>query len=396
MELSQEIPESVMPTYARANIAFERGEGAYLYATDGNRYLDFATGIAVTSLGHNHPHLVEALTRQAQSFWHCSNLFRIPDQEKLAERLTASSFAERVFFCNSGAEAVEAGLKICRKYQAESGHPERYRVITFSNAFHGRTLATISAGGNDAHRAGFGPAADGFDHVPLGNMNAMRDAITPETAAVLIEPVQGEGGIHVVPTDFLKDVRTACDEFGLLLMYDEVQCGMGRTGHLFGYQISGVAPDVMSLAKGIGGGFPMGACLATEKAAVGMVPGTHGSTFGGNPLAMAVGNAVLDILLADGFFSQVRKMAEKLTAGLEDLAARFPGTVKDVRGAGLMIGFQAGPANSDMVTRLREEKLLTVPAGDNVVRLLPPLTIDESHVQEAMGILESVIGEFAS
>lgn len=378
----------IMQSYARVDIAFERGEGAWLYATNGRRYLDFASGIAVTVLGHNHPHLVEALREQAGKLWHCSNLFRIPEQEELARRLAANSFADQAFFCNSGAEAVEAGLKLVRKYQSETGHPERYRIISFNNSFHGRTLSTISAANNAAHQAGFGPMMDGFDHVTVGNMNEVRTAITAETAGILIEPVQAEGGIRPVDAGFLKELRTACDEFGLLLFYDEVQTGIGRTGNLFGYEASQVAPDVMALAKGLGGGFPVGVCLATERAAIGITPGTHGSTFGGNPLAMAVSGAVLDVLLADGFLDHARAMGELLFARLVKLADERPDRIEDVRGAGLLIGLKCVPPAGDMVTACREAGLLTVPAADNVVRLLPPLIIDESHIDDAVGMVQ--------
>src|SRR5262245_431 len=286
-----------MPTYQRAEIAFERGEGAYLFATDGRRYLDFACGIAVTGLGHAHPHLVAALTEQAKKVWHLSNLYTIPGQRRLAERLVAASFADSVFFCNSGAEAIECGLKLARKYHDETGAPERYRVITVEGAFHGRTLATIAAGGQDKHLKGFAPVVDGFDKVAFGNMNELRAAITGETAAILIEPVQGEGGMRPAPAEYLQALRKVADEYRLLLYFDEVQCGMGRTGKLFAHEWAGVEPDIVATAKGIGGGFPMGACLAKEKVAKTLTPGSHGSTFGGGPLAMAVGNAVLDILL---------------------------------------------------------------------------------------------------
>ena len=303
---------ALMPTYARANVAFERGEGAYLYASDGRRFLDFACGIGVTGLGHAHPHLVKALTEQGKKLWHCSNIFQIPGQQRLAERLVARSFADTVFFCNSGAEAIEGGIKLVRKYHDDSGHPERYRIITFHNGFHGRTLATIAAGGQEKHLKGFAPVVDGFDHVAYENLNEVRAAITAETAAILVEPVQGEGGLRAARPEFLKSLRQVCDEFGLLLFLDEVQCGMGRTGKLFAHEWTGIKPDVLSTAKALGGGFPIGALLATEKAAVGMTAGTHGSTFGGNPLAMAVANAVLDVMFADGFLDQVAEKGERL------------------------------------------------------------------------------------
>ena len=379
---------AVMPTYARADVAFERGEGAYLYAVDGARYLDFASGIAVTALGHAHPHLVAALREQAGKLWHTSNLFQIPGQVRLAERLIAASFADSVFFTNSGVEAIECGLKIARKYQHDFGDPRRYRVICAHGAFHGRTLATISAGGQEKHLAGFGPAVDGFDHVAFGNMNELRNAITGETAAILVEPVQGEGGLRAASIDYLRALRAVADEFGLLLFFDEVQCGMGRTGKLFAHQWAGVEPDIAATAKGLGGGFPVGACLAKEKAARALTAGSHGSTFGGNPLAMAVANAVLDVILADGFLDQVQMRAARLRAGLEDFVRRHPELVEELRGAGLLLGLKCVVPNTDMVARLRQNGMLTVTAGDNVLRLLPPLIIDDRHIDEALAVLE--------
>ncbi len=385
-----------MPTYQRAEIAFERGEGAYLYAVDGRRYLDFASGIAVTALGHAHPHLVAALTEQAKKVWHLSNLYTIPGQQRLAERLTAASFADSVFFCNSGAEAIECGLKLTRKYHDEAGAPERYRVITIEGAFHGRTLATIAAGGQEKHLKGFDPVVDGFDKVAFGNMNELRSAITRETAAILIEPVQGEGGMRPAPAEYLQALRKVADEYGLLLFLDEVQCGMGRTGKLFAHEWAGVAPDILATAKGIGGGFPMGACLATETVAKALTPGSHGSTFGGGPLATAVGNAVLDILLADGFLAKVERMGRLLREKVEALVKRHPRVLVDLRGAGLMLGLKCVVPNTEMVNKLRDAGLLTVGAGDNVVRLLPPLIIEEGHVEEALSILDKVCGTWAA
>jgi acetylornithine/N-succinyldiaminopimelate aminotransferase len=379
-----------MPTYQRSEIAFERGEGAYLFATDGRRYLDFASGIAVTGLGHSHPHLVAALTEQAKKVWHVSNLYQIPGQQRLADRLVAASFADSVFFCNSGAEAIECGLKMTRKYHDENGTPERYRVITVEGAFHGRTLATIAAGGQEKHLKGFDPIVDGFDKVAFGNMNELRAAITGETAAILIEPVQGEGGMRPASVDYLRALRQVADEFGLLLFCDEVQSGMGRTGKLFAHEWAGIEPDIVATAKGIGGGFPMGACLAKEKVAKALVAGSHGSTFGGGPLAVACGNAVLDILLADGFLANVERMGRLLRARLEALVKRHPAILVDVRGMGLMLGIKCAVPNTDMVNRLREAGLLTVGAGDNAVRVLPPLIVEESHVEEALAILDKV------
>jgi acetylornithine/N-succinyldiaminopimelate aminotransferase len=319
--------------------------------------------------------------------WHVSNLYRIPDGERLAERLCAACFAERVFFCNSGAEALECSIKAVRRYHDERGEPDRYRVITFTGAFHGRTLATLSAAGNPKHLAGFEPAVDGFDQVAFDNLNELRAAITPETAAILIEPVQGEGGIRVASPEFLRALRQVCDEYGLLLVLDEVQSGVGRTGPFFAHQAAGIAPDVMAVAKGLGGGFPIGACLATAAVGDCMTAGSHGSTFGGNPLAMAAGNAVLDVVLADGFLPRVEEVAGLLRQGLEDLVARYPGVVSEVRGAGLLLGLRCEVANTDLLGAIRAEGLLAVTAGDNVLRLAPPLIIDEHHVEEALGIL---------
>jgi len=381
---------AVMPTYQRAELAFERGEGAYLFATDGRRYLDFASGIAVTGLGHSHPHLVAALTEQAKKVWHVSNLYQVPGQQRLAERLVAASFADSVFFCNSGAEAIECGLKMTRKYHDENGTPERYRVITVEGAFHGRTLATIAAGGQEKHLKGFDPIVDGFDKVAFGNMNELRAAITGETAAILIEPVQGEGGMRAASIEYLQALRQVADEYGLLLFCDEVQSGMGRTGKLFAHEWAGIEPDIVATAKAIGGGFPMGACLAKEKAAKALTAGSHGSTFGGGPLAMACANAVLDVLLADGFLANVERMGRLLQARLEALVRRHPGVFAELRGAGLMLGLKCVVPNTEMVNRLRAAGLLTVGAGDNTVRVLPPMIIEESHVEEALAIFDKV------
>ena len=380
------IPE-IMPSYGRADIAFERGEGAHLFSTDGKRYLDFATGIAVNVLGHNHPRLVETLTEQGGKLWHVSNLYRVPEQEELARKLVGASFADSAFFCNSGAEAVEASIKIVRKFQAETGHPERYRIISFDGSFHGRTLSTIAAAKNSAHIAGFGPMPDGFDQVPFDNLNELRSAITEETAGIIVEPIQGEGGIRPSNAEFLKGLREACDDFELLLIFDEVQTGIGRAGKLFAYENFGVEPDVMSLAKGLGGGFPVGACLASGKAAVGITPGTHGSTFGGNPLAMAVANSVIDTLQEDGFLAGVCEIGELLFTSMEKFSDEHQGVFEDVRGAGMMIGLKCICPVGDFVTACREEGLLTVPAGDNVMRLLPPLIIDEKHISECVEMM---------
>jgi acetylornithine/N-succinyldiaminopimelate aminotransferase len=381
---------ALLPVYARADLAFERGEGAYLIGTDGRRYLDFASGIAVTALGHAHPHLVAALKSQAEKLWHVSNLFRIPDGEKLADRLAQASFADRVFFTNSGAEALECGIKMCRKWQDDFGDPKRYRIIATEGAFHGRTMATIAAGGQEKHLKGFAPTVEGFDHVAYGNLNELRAAIGPETAAVLVEPVQGEGGMRAASVEYLKGLRQVCDEYGLLLFFDEVQCGMGRTGRLFAHEWAGVTPDIVATAKGIGGGFPVGACLATEKVAAAMTPGSHGSTFGGNPLAMAVGNAVLDVLLADGFLAHVEAMGALLQKRLAAVIAKYPKLFEELRGKGLMLGLKCRVPNADLQNRLREAGLLTVGAGDNVLRFLPPLIVEERQIDEALAILDKV------
>jgi acetylornithine/N-succinyldiaminopimelate aminotransferase len=377
-----------MPTYARVDLAFERGEGAWLIATDGDRYLDFAGGVAVNILGHSHPHLVEALTDQAKKVWHVSNLYRIPEGERLAERLCEATFADAVFFCNSGAEAMECTIKVARKYQAASGRPERFRIITYEGAFHGRTLATLAAGGQKKYLEGFGPVVEGFDQVPFADLDATKRAINKETAAILIEPIQGEGGVRVAPHHFLKNLRALCDERDLLLLFDEVQTGIGRTGKLFAYQQAGVAPDVMAAAKGLGAGFPMGACLATAEAAKGMTAGTHGSTFGGNPLASAVGNATLDVVLEPGFLDRVRWMALLFKQRLAEIKDRHPAVIAEVRGEGLLLGLRAIVPSGELVEALRAEKLLSVAAGDNVVRMLPPLIAGEAEIAYAIECID--------
>jgi acetylornithine/N-succinyldiaminopimelate aminotransferase len=381
-------PSALLPTFARLDVGFERGEGAWLFDTRGERYLDFGAGIAVNALGHAHPHLVAALKAQAEKLWHTSNLYQIPEGERLAQRLVDASFADTVFFTNSGAESLECAIKMARKYHATSGHPEKYRIITFEGAFHGRTLATIAAGGQQKYLDGFGPKVDGFDQVAFADHDAIEKAITPETAAILIEPIQGEGGVRVVPTQCLRGLRELCDKHGLLLIFDEVQCGMGRTGYLFAHQKSGVTPDIMALAKGIGGGFPMGACLATREAGKGMTAGTHGTTYGGNPLAMAVGNAVLDVILAPGFLEHVQKIALVLKQKLAALKDRHPRVIADIRGEGLLMGVKAAVPNTELTKALMQHHMLSVGAGDNVVRLLPPLIIDDSIVDDAIARLE--------
>ncbi|MGB0670658.1 MAG: aspartate aminotransferase family protein [Rhodospirillales bacterium] len=387
---SKPVSPALMPAYARIDLAFDYGEGVYLVSTEGRRYLDFAAGIAVNALGHAHPRLVKALSDQAAKLWHVSNLFRIPEQEALAQRLAANSFADRAFFCNSGAEAIECGIKLVRKYFDDKGEPDRYRIVTCRGAFHGRTLSTISAVGSEKLTKGFGPLLKGFDQVDLNDLAAVEAAIGPETAAILVEPLQGEGGIRPAGADFLRALRALCDEKGLLLFFDEIQCGMGRTGRLFAHEWAGITPDIMALAKGIGGGFPVGACLATAEVGDHLSAGSHGTTYGGGPLAMAVAAAVLDEVLSDGFLARVEAVAKPLWAGLEALAARHASTIKAVRGAGLMAGIVCADdvLNTDVITVLRERGLITAPAADNVIRLLPPLIITEAHVAEALAILE--------
>ncbi len=384
---------AVLPTYARTDFAFERGEGVRLWTDQGEEYLDFGAGIAVTSLGHCHPRLVDALKAQAEKVWHTSNLYRIPGQEELAKKLTDATFADFVFFGNSGAEAMECCIKTARKYHSHKGNPERYRIITYQGAFHGRTLATIAAGGQEKHLAGFGPVVDGFDQVPFADEEATKAAITEETAGILVEPVQGEGGLQPFPAEFLKFLRRLCDEKGLLLIFDEVQCGMGRTGHLFAHQLAGVTPDIMGTAKAIGGGFPLGACLATEEAACGMVAGSHGSTYGGNPLACAVGNEVVDIMLEDGFLETVRERARTLNQKLSGLVASHPDVFDSVRGEGLMLGIKCKAPAGDVVNAAYGHKLLTLTAGDNVLRIVPPLVISEEDIELAIDRLDAAASD---
>lgn len=378
---------SLLPTYARYPLAFARGDGTWLETEDGQRYLDLGGGIAVASLGYSHPHLVGALTAQAGRLWHTSNLFQIPEAERLATRLAAASFADRVFLTNSGAEAVEGAIKTARKFHAVVGRPERYGIITFDGAFHGRTYATIAAGGNDNYIDGFGPKAPGFIRVPYGDVAAVERALKPDVGAILVETIQGEGGIRVPPRDFLPALRAICDRDGLLLVLDEVQCGMGRTGKLFAYEHSGITPDIMATAKGIGGGFPLGAFLTTEKAGRGMVAGTHGSTYGGNPLASAVGNAVLDVVLAPGFLDEVGTKGERFKGKLDALRARYGDVVAGVRGQGLMLGLSLRVPPGEFVAAAREEHVLVIPASDGVVRLLPPLIISDAEIDEGVARL---------
>jgi acetylornithine/N-succinyldiaminopimelate aminotransferase len=378
-------------TYNRAPMVFERGHGVWLETPSGERYLDFAGGIAVTSLGHTHTHLVEALKSQAERLWHLSNLHEIPDQTRLAERLTAATFADKVFFTNSGAEALECAIKTARRHFYVNGQPERFRIITIEGAFHGRTLATIAAGGQAKYLEGFGPKVEGFDQVPFGDHEALKAAVSEETAAILIEPVQGEGGIRPLPNECLRGLRDLCDEHGILLILDEVQTGVGRTGRLFAHEWAGITPDIMAVAKGIGGGFPFGACLATAEAADGMTLGTHGTTYGGNPLAMAVGNAVLDVVLEEGFLTHVNDVALVLRQGLASLKDRYPDLIEEIRGIGLLTGIKCAKSNAELVMAMRNEHLLAVPAGDNVVRLLPPLIVSAEEVREALDRIEAAL-----
>lgn len=387
---------ALMPNFNRADVAFDYGRGAWLFDTAGRRYLDFGAGIASSSLGHGHPHLVRAIAEQAAKVIHVSNLYRVPQAETLAARLVSSSFADSVFFCNSGAEANEGLIKAVRKAQSDAGHPERTRLICFEGAFHGRTLATISATGNPKYLAGFGKAVEGFDHVPLNNLNAVRAAITAETAGILVEPIQGEGGVRAADQQFLQDLRATCDEFGLFLAFDEVQSGMGRTGKFLAHQWTDVEPDVASLAKGIGGGFPMAALLAKERVAKALVPGSHGTTFGGGPLACAAGNAVLDVILADGFLEHVQEISAYLQAGLEQLIARQKGVFTEWRGRGLLLGLKCAVPNGAVQATALELGLLTVAAGDNVLRLVPPLIITREDCDAACALLDKTANVLAN
>jgi len=382
------VTSHLLPTYARVNLAFERGEGVWLVATNGERYLDFTSGVAVNALGHAHPHMIAALTAQAQKVWHVSNLYEVPEAERVAQRLCDASFADVVFFCNSGAEAMECTIKMARKYHSANGAPERYRIITFEGAFHGRTLATLAAGGQKKYLDGFGPVMEGFDQVPFGNLEATKAAVTRETGAILIEPIMGEGGMRVVEPSFLRALRELCDQHGLLLLLDEVQTGMGRTGELFAHQRIGIEPDIMALAKALGGGFPVGACLAKSEAAKGMTAGTHGSTFGGNPLAMSAANAVLDVMLEPGFLDRVRRTGLFFKQRLAEIKDLYPSVISEVRGEGLLVGVRASVPAGELVDALRAEKMIAVAAGDNVVRLLPPLIISEQEIAEGIARLD--------
>ncbi len=379
---------SILPT---SGATFTSGEGVWLETDQGEKYLDFTAGIAVNSLGHCHPHLVESLKTQAEQLWHISNLFQVTGQSKLADRLTANTFADKVFFTNSGVEAMECAIKTARHYHFSNGQPDRFEIITFEGAFHGRSTATIAAGGQEKYIEGFGPKAPGFIQVALNDVDALKEAISENTAALLIEPIQGEGGLRYVPTEFLKLLRDLCDETGALLIFDEIQCGVGRTGKLFAHEWSGVTPDIMAVAKGIGGGFPLGACLATEEAAESMVPGTHGTTFGGNPLAMSVGNAVLDVVLEEGFLENVQDVALLLRQGLAELTDTYPDIIEEIRGQGLMIGIKCKTPNIELLGAMRDEKFLAVPAGDNVIRLLPPLTLTKDEARDGLSRIKNAL-----
>lgn len=378
---------ALMPNYARADLAFERGEGAWLWTVDGRRFLDFGSGIATASLGHGNAHLAQAIAEQAGKLMHVSNLYRIPQAERLAARLVEATFADSVFFCNSGAEANEGMIKMIRKTMAETGKPERFRIICFEGAFHGRTLATLAATGNAKYLAGFGPEVEGFDHVPFNNLNALRDAIGPQTAGIIVEPVQGEGGVRPADVAFLRGLRAACDEFGLILGMDEVQSGMGRTGKLFAHEWAGITPDVMSAAKGIGGGFPLGAVLAKEHVAKHLVPGTHGTTYGGNPLACTAGNAVLDVILAPGFLDAVARKGEALRRGIDTIARDHPDVFEGVRGQGLLLGMKCAIPQGEVQAACLAEGLLAITAGDNVLRLAPPLVATDDDIAQALDML---------
>lgn len=382
------VGSSLYQTYARADLAFERGDGVWLETADGRRFLDCAGGIAVNSLGHSHPALVAALTEQAGKLWHVSNIYTIPGQQQFADKLTAATFADQVFVTNSGAEALECAIKTARRYFYAKGEPERVEIITFEGAFHGRTLATIAAGGQEKYLEGFGPKAPGFVQVPFDDNAAVKSAISDRTAAVLVEPVQGEGGIRQIPTEHLRELRQICDDNGILLILDEVQTGVGRTGKLFAHEWAGITPDIMAIAKGIGGGFPIGACLATEEVGSAMVAGTHGTTYGGNPLAMAVGNAVLDVVLEEGFLEGVQRKGLVFKQKLAGLIDRHPTVFEELRGKGLMLGLKCRVTNTDLLAHMRAAGVLSVGAGENVLRIMPPLIISEEEIEEAVNRIE--------
>lgn len=394
----EEVPGvHLWPTYSPSpELAFSHGKGSTLYSLDGQEYLDFIAGIAVNSFGHAHPELVRVLQEQAAKLWHISNLYRIPEAEVLSDRLCQHSFADRVFFTNSGTEATEAGLKAIRRYQTSKGRQEKFRIIGFSDSFHGRTMAALAAAGNKAHSEDFIPLDYGFDQVPWDDLKAVEAAITEQTAGIIVEPVQGEGGIRQASKAFLSGLRSLCDQHDLVLMYDEVQCGIGRTGTLFAYEQHGIAPDVMGLAKGLGSGFPVGACLATEAVGAAMSVGKHGSTFGGNPLAAVVANKVLDLALAPGLLPSVKKKGEYLRQKLDALVKQYPELLKGVHGIGLMIGVECTVPNSELMQKLREHKLLAGRAGSNMLRLTPPLNVENDDIDSVLAILDTVLSEWKS
>ena len=379
---------SILGTYARRNISFKEGKGCYLFSDNGEKYLDFVQGIAVNVLGHCHEHLVNAIKQQSSKLWHVSNIFVIPEQEKLGKKLTENTFADFVCFQNSGSEATEAGIKIARKYFHAIKKPEKNRIITMKGSFHGRTLAALFAANNPKHTEGFGPKVEGFDQFPFADYEALKKTITKNTAAIMVETIMGESGIKVLPDSFLKKLRKICDENELLLILDEVQSGIGRTGNFFAFESSGISPDIVPIAKGIGGGFPLGACLVSKKVSVGMTPGTHGSTFGGNPLAMSVGNAVLDVVLEKDFLKQVREKSKYFYDGLSNLKKNYPKIISEVRGVGFMLGLKLLPDNNEFLERLMDNKMLAVKASENVIRLFPPLTVEKKEIDEALNKLE--------
>jgi len=384
---------SILGTYSRKNISFTKGKGCYLFAENGDKYLDFVQGIAVNVLGHCHENLVKTIKEQSEKLWHVSNAFIIPEQEKLAKKLTDNTFADFVCFQNSGTEATEASIKIARKYFHKIGKPNKNRIITFQGAFHGRTLAALFAANNTKHIEGFGPKVDGFDQVPFADHEALKKIISKNTAAIMIETIMGEGGIKVVPDVCLKGLKDLCNEHDLLLILDEVQCGIGRTGHFFAFEKSGIVPDIVPIAKGIGGGFPLGACLVTKKVSVGMTPGTHGSTFGGNPLAMSIGNTVLDIIFGKDFLDNVKQKGEYFGQGLNKMKDKYPKIIEEIRGMGLIKGLKMLVNNTEFIKKLMTHKMLAIKAEENVVRLFPPLIVDNKELDEAINIIHKVCKE---
>ena len=386
---------AVMKTYGSSEISFERGEGMYLYTESGDKYLDFCSGIAVSALGHSHPHLINAIKEQTEKLLHVSNLYKIPGQEKMAKRLVENTFASSVFFCNSGAEAVECGIKLARKFHYENGDPDRFRIITCSNSFHGRTLATLSAAKQEKHMAGFAPMLDGFDQVHIEDIEKLEEVVSESTACILLEPVQGEGGVVVTSNHYLEKIQQISESTGALIFFDEVQCGIARTGKLFAHEWSSVKPDIMSLAKGLGGGIPVGACLANKKVSSAMKPGSHGSTFGGNPTSMAAANAVFDIVEKTTFLKHVQEIGKYFNDSLVSLGQET-NIFGEVRGMGLLVGIVCNITNTDMVKALEDNGLLTVAAGDNVVRFLPPLITEKHHIDEAVAILNDVCRQLST